>query len=125
MPTNVKGCIFNFRTSFFATYIYMYTRVVCLKRAGVLSLRLGGECNSWAKYLFFFAVFQMHRPQDFCGVRCEDNRRDEGQRHPRGFEPHPAGPAGGGDPQEAPGTSVHHTTGRVVPGLLTITAFSP
>ena len=73
---------------------------------------------------YIFAVFQMHRPQDLCGVRCEDNRRDEGQRHPRGFEPHPAGPAGGGDPQEAPGTSVHHTTGRVVPGMLTIAAFS-
>ena len=69
-------------------------------------------------------MFQMHRPQDFCGVRCEDNRRDEGQRHPRGFEPHPAGPAGGGDPQEAPGTSIHHTTGRVLPGMLTIAAFS-
>ena len=117
MPTYVKGCIFNLRTSFFVT-------ASCILELGAWGLVTSSWWGILVKNTYFFAVFQMHRPQDFCGVRCEDNRRDEGQRHPRGFEPHPAGPAGGGDPQEAPGTSLHHTTGRVVPGMLTIAAFS-
>ena len=60
-------------------------------------------------------ILQVYRPKDGDGVRSEDHRRDQGGRLPRGTQLGPAGPEGGGDTQEAPGTPLHHSTPPILP----------